>query len=119
MHLLILGCGDIGTRVGFSMREAGWHVSAARRHASKLSERFDRYQVDLTDPVSMARVAGVRPRLYSHHANASVLRSGGVSQWLYSGRYAIGGTTLAIGVSSRYLGVINAGLSGGSRWLGG
>ena len=61
MHLLILGCGDIGTRVGFSMREAGWHVSAARRHASKLSERFDRYQVDLTDPVSMAALPVLDP----------------------------------------------------------
>lgn len=54
MHLLILGCGDIGTRVGFSMRKAGWRVSAARRNAGKLSEHFDRYQVDLTDPASMA-----------------------------------------------------------------
>lgn len=54
MHLLILGCGDIGTRVGLSMKEAGWRVSAARRDTGKLSEDFDRYQLDLTDPDSMA-----------------------------------------------------------------
>ena len=54
MHLLILGCGDIGTRVGSSMADAGWSVSAARRNAGTLSERFDRHQVDLTDPASMA-----------------------------------------------------------------
>lgn len=54
MHLLILGCGDIGTRVGSSMTEAGWRVSAARRNAGKLSKDFDRYQVDLTDAASMA-----------------------------------------------------------------
>ena len=54
MHLLILGCGDIGTRVGLSMKEAGWRVSAARRDTGKLSEDFDRYQLDFTDPDSMA-----------------------------------------------------------------
>ena len=54
MHLLILGCGDIGTRVGSAMTDAGWSVTAARRNAGTLSERFDRYQVDLTDPASMA-----------------------------------------------------------------
>jgi len=57
MHLLILGCGDIGTRVGSSMAALGWTVSAARRNAGSLPEQFDRYQVDLTDPASMAALS--------------------------------------------------------------
>ena len=61
MHLLILGCGDIGTRVGSSMAALGWTVSAARRNASSLPEQFDRYQVDLTDAVSMAALSMRHP----------------------------------------------------------
>ena len=57
MHLLILGCGDIGTLVGSSMVDLWWSVSAARRTAGTLPEQFDRYQVDLTDPASMAALS--------------------------------------------------------------
>jgi len=39
------------------MAALGWTVSAARRNASSLPEQFDRYQVDLTDPVSMAALS--------------------------------------------------------------
>ena len=39
------------------MAALGWTVSAARRNAGSLPEQFDRYQVDLTDPASMAALS--------------------------------------------------------------
>ena len=49
MHLLILGCGDIGTRVGLSILQQGWRVSAVRRRPQLLPDDFDRIALDLTE----------------------------------------------------------------------
>ena len=57
MHLLILGCGDIGTRVGSSMEVSVGGCRLRAGHAGTLPEQFDRYQVDLTDPASMAALS--------------------------------------------------------------
>ena len=50
MQVLILGCGDIGTRVGLSLLDRGWRVAAARRNPDRLPDQFDRHTVNLTEP---------------------------------------------------------------------
>jgi len=61
MRLLILGCGDIGTRVGLALLEAGWRVTAARRAPEKLPEAFARLKVDMTRPETLATLAACQP----------------------------------------------------------
>ena len=61
MRLLILGCGDIGTRVGEALSQNGWHITAARRNVAKLPAIFERHSVDLTDPASFEALTLVRP----------------------------------------------------------
>ncbi len=45
-HLAIIGCGDIGTRVGRQLVHEGWRVSALRRSAGKLPSEFDGFAGD-------------------------------------------------------------------------
>lgn len=47
-HLVIAGCGDVGTALGLRMLEKGWQVSGLRRDPSGLPERFGRIAADLT-----------------------------------------------------------------------
>ena len=47
-HLAIIGCGDIGTRVGLQLEACGWHVSALRRRAELLPRVFERFSGDYT-----------------------------------------------------------------------
>ena len=61
MQLLILGCGDIGTRVGLCLLERGWRVAAARRNPDRLPDQFDRYTVNLADPASWGALDAVAP----------------------------------------------------------
>ena len=61
MQALILGCGDIGTRVGLSLLESRWRVAAVRRNPERLPERFDRYGMDLTDPRRLADLGALEP----------------------------------------------------------
>ena len=61
MQVLILGCGDIGTRVGLSLLEGGWRVAAARRNPDRLPDQFDRHTVNLVDPVSWESLDAVAP----------------------------------------------------------
>ena len=61
MQVLILGCGDIGTRVGLSLLESRWRVAAVRRKPELLPERFNRYGVDLTDPHHLSELAALEP----------------------------------------------------------
>ena len=46
MQVLILGCGDIGTRVGLSLLDRGWRVAAARRNPDRLPD-FAKSDVEL------------------------------------------------------------------------
>ena len=61
MQVLILGCGDIGARVGFSLLDRGWRVAAARRNPDRLPDQFDRHKVNLTEPASWGTLDAVAP----------------------------------------------------------
>lgn len=61
MKVLILGCGDIGTRVGLSLLERDWCVAAARRNPDRLPDQFDRHKVNLMDSASFAGLNTVVP----------------------------------------------------------
>jgi len=61
VQALILGCGDIGTRVGLSLLESRWRVAAVRRNPELLPERFDGYGMDLTDPRGLADLGSLEP----------------------------------------------------------
>ena len=61
MQVLILGCGDIGTRVGLSLLDRGWRVAAARRNPDRLPDQFDRHKVNLTEPASWGALNAVAP----------------------------------------------------------
>ena len=61
MQVLILGCGDIGTRVGLSLFDQGWRVAAARRTPDQLPDQFDRHNVNLTEPASWGQLDAVVP----------------------------------------------------------
>ena len=61
MHLLILGCGDIGTRVGLSLIQQGWRVSAVRRQPHLLPDCFERLGLDITDEGRLADLAPWAP----------------------------------------------------------
>lgn len=46
-HCLIIGCGDIGTRLGLLLVAAGWQVTGVRRQADVLPASFTRLSVDI------------------------------------------------------------------------
>lgn len=46
-HCLIIGCGDIGTRLGLLLVEAGWQVTGVRRQADVLPTSFVRLSADV------------------------------------------------------------------------
>ena len=66
MQVLILGCGDIGTRVGLSLLEQDWHVTAVRRNPDLLPEVFERCGADLTDRTALSDLALVLRGLPRH-----------------------------------------------------
>ena len=61
MQVLILGCGDIGTRVGLSLLDRGWRVAAARRNPDRLPDQFHRHKVNLTEPASWEALDAMAP----------------------------------------------------------
>ena len=61
MQVLILGCGDIGTRVGLTLVDSGWCVAAARRQSGRLPECFEPFEIDLTDPKCFEVFSVLRP----------------------------------------------------------
>ena len=61
MQVLILGCGDIGTRVGLFLLDRGWRVAAARRNPERLPDAFDRHKVNLADPANWGALDAVAP----------------------------------------------------------
>ena len=61
MQVLILGCGDIGTRVGLTLVDSGWCVAAARRRSGRLPESFEPFEIDLTDPKCFEVFSVLRP----------------------------------------------------------
>ena len=61
MQVLILGCGDIGTRVGLTLVDSGWRVAAARRQPECLPECFEPFEIDLTDPKRFEVFTALQP----------------------------------------------------------
>ena len=61
MQVLILGCGDIGARVGLSLLDRGWRVAAARRNPDLLPGKFDRHKVNLAESASWGALDAVAP----------------------------------------------------------
>lgn len=61
MRLLILGCGDIGTRVGRALTDVGWTVAGARRAPEKLPELFTRLEIDMTQAETYSALGECQP----------------------------------------------------------
>jgi nucleoside-diphosphate-sugar epimerase len=59
--VLIVGCGDIGARVGSLLISQGWQVAAVRRDSTKLPRAFDGYAADYAQPGSLDFVAKLQP----------------------------------------------------------
>jgi electron-transferring-flavoprotein dehydrogenase len=55
-HALIAGCGDVGTRAGLLLAEAGWQVTGLRR-AGVLPAPMQVHHADLTNPASLTGLA--------------------------------------------------------------
>ncbi len=53
--LLIAGCGDVGSRLGKQLNEAGWQVYGLRRSVAALPEGIAPVAGDLTDPACPAQ----------------------------------------------------------------
>ena len=60
-HLAIIGCGDIGTRVGLGLVDKGWKISALRRNPEKLPDSFTRFSGDYTRAESLGLIAELQP----------------------------------------------------------
>jgi len=60
-HLAIVGCGDIGTRVGKQLMGAGWRVSAIRRSAHQLPTEFDCFAGDYTNVADLIPLVAQGP----------------------------------------------------------
>lgn len=59
--VLIVGCGDIGTRSGKLLHAAGWHVAGVRRNCEKLPQWIERHAADYSEPGSLDFIAALRP----------------------------------------------------------
>ena len=60
-HVLIVGCGDLGQRLGLQLRSEGWQVSAMRRRSSQLPEGFDAIQGDYTQRADLEGLVSLQP----------------------------------------------------------
>jgi nucleoside-diphosphate-sugar epimerase len=60
-HLAIIGCGDIGTRVGLDLEKQGWRISALRRRAEKLPSTFEGFPGDYTRATDLLPLVAQRP----------------------------------------------------------
>ncbi len=60
-HVLIVGCGDLGQRLGLQFVSSGWQVSALRRRPESLPDAFQGIRGDYTDPADVARLTDLKP----------------------------------------------------------
>jgi nucleoside-diphosphate-sugar epimerase len=60
-HLLIVGCGDIGVRVGSRLQSRGWKISAMRRQADQLPNAFNAVSGDYTKAADLMGLAELCP----------------------------------------------------------
>lgn len=54
--LLLLGCGDLGTALGWQMHRAGYAISAVRRDAAQVPSAFAAASLDYCDPLQQTRL---------------------------------------------------------------
>jgi len=59
--VLIVGCGDLGSRCGLLLQSAGWRVTGVRRHPSRLPAGFAGHAADYTRRGSLAFIETLRP----------------------------------------------------------
>lgn len=60
-HLAIIGCGDIGTRVGLDLEKQGWRISAMRRRVEQLPSSFEGFAGDYTRVTDLLPLVAQRP----------------------------------------------------------
>ena len=60
-HVLIVGCGDLGLRLGLQLRAEGWRVSAMRRRSHQLPEDFNAIQGDYTQRADLEGLVSLQP----------------------------------------------------------
>ena len=58
---LIVGCGDLGTRVGVTLHGRGWQVAGVRRDISRLPKGIAGYEANYTAPHSLDFMAAQQP----------------------------------------------------------
>ena len=75
MHLptdiLIVGCGDLGSTVGQDLVAQGYRVVGVRRSSQSLPGGITTLAADVTDPATLARLAGLRPSILIYCVAAS------------------------------------------------
>lgn len=62
-HCLIIGCGDIGTRVGLEWLARGGQVTALRRNPQRLPTTFTAVAGDYTSVTGLSALRGLKPDL--------------------------------------------------------
>lgn len=53
-HVLLAGCGDVGTALGRRLVEHGWHATGVRRRPGRLPEEISPVALDLANPGTAA-----------------------------------------------------------------
>ena len=83
-HILIAGCGDIGTTLGLSLRAAGHRVWGLKRHPDDLPPALEPLAADLADPASLTALPPALDYIVYSAAAA------GFSEALYEAAYVAG-----------------------------
>lgn len=69
-YVLIAGCGDVGTKLGMNLFEAGHRVWGLKRDPSSLPSALEAIQADLSKPASLARLPKADYVFYTAAAGA-------------------------------------------------
>jgi nucleoside-diphosphate-sugar epimerase len=69
--ILIVGCGDLGSTLGQDLVAQGYRVAGVRRTPQPLPGGIATIAADVTDPTSLAPLAGLRPAILIYSVAAS------------------------------------------------
>lgn len=69
--ILIVGCGDLGSTVGQELVARGYRVAGVRRRNQSLPGGITPVAADVTDPGTLAPLAGLRPTILIYSVAAS------------------------------------------------